>query len=567
MSSRGALDLPPARLPGSAAALRGEVREFVAGELARGSFAPRCDCWGSAGGWSPAFTRALAARGWVGMTWPARYGGGERSALERYVVTEELLAAGAPVAAHWVADRQTGPALLRFGTEEQRRRFLPAIARGGCSFAIGMSEEGSGSDLASVSTRAERVDGGWRVDGVKKWTGGAHAADFFTVLCRTSPVAEDRHAGLTQLIVDLRSPGIAMRPINLMHGVHQWNEVRLDGVLVPDAMLLGEEGSGWRQVVSELAYERSGPERILSSFPLLAEFAEAARPDDDPRVVATLGSLVARLVALRRLSLSVAVALDEGRAPEVEAALVKDLGTTFERDAVESVRAVRPLLASREVGAVDELLEQGVLAAPGFTLRGGTTEILRGIVARELVQAAGGAAPADGADRADDAPAGGPAASLPEPLGGALHRAGLIAKAAEAILDLTVDHVRSRVRFGRPLARFQAVQQLLALLAGQAVSARAATDAALDALERGDDPELTVALAKARAGEAATEIARIAHQLHGAIGMTDEHPLHRFTRPFWTWRDEFGSEGEWAARAGARVAGAELWARLAPAHQ
>src|SRR3954464_1111252 len=306
--------------------------------------------------------------------------GGGAGPLERFVVIEELLAAGAPVSAHWVADRQTAPSLLRFGTEGQKRRFLPAITRGECQFAIGMSEPGSGSDLASVSTRAERVDGGWSIDGLKTWTGGADVADFFVVLCRTGEAGEDRHAGLTQLIVDLKSEGLSTRPIRLMFGVHQWNEVRLDGVFVPDEMVLGEVGGGWSQVTAELAYERSGPERLLTTFPLLEAFAAAADPDDDPRVLAALGSLVARLVALRRLSLGVAGALAEGRAPNVEAALVKDLGTTFERDVVESVRAVRPWVGD----GIGDLLEAAQLSTPGFTLRGGTTEILRGIVARGL---------------------------------------------------------------------------------------------------------------------------------------------------------------------------------------
>src|SRR4051794_16480534 len=360
-SALEALALPPAREPDGAAALRAEVRAF----LAETPYTPQCDAWGSAWGADPAFSRALASRGWLGMTWPRRYGGGERSALERYVVIEELLAAGAPVSAHWVADRQTGPSLLRFGTEDQRERLLPGMARGEISFAIGMSEEGSGSDLASVRTRAERVDGGWELHGVKKWTGGAHAADYFVVLCRTSPLGEDRHAGLSQLIVDLRSPGISMRPIHLMHGVHQWNEVTLDGVFVPDEMVLGEAGAGWSQVTSELAYERSGPERVLSTFPLLDAFAAAAGPDDDPRVLAALGDLVARLVALRWLSLGVAGALAEGRAPNVEAALVKDLGTTFERDVVEAVRAARPFLRG-DGSRVDELLGDAVRSTPGF---------------------------------------------------------------------------------------------------------------------------------------------------------------------------------------------------------
>ncbi|HEY3021455.1 MAG TPA: acyl-CoA dehydrogenase family protein [Solirubrobacteraceae bacterium] len=531
-----ALALPPARPPAGAGAVRAEVRAF----LARQDYVPRCDAWGSAWGWSPAFSRALAARGWIGMTWPERYGGAGRSALERFVVTEELLAAGAPVSAHWVADRQTGPALLRFGTEAQRERFLPAMARGECGFAIGMSEAGSGSDLASVATRAERVAGGWRVDGTKKWTGGAHVADFFVVLCRTGPHGDDRHAGLTQLIVDLRSPGISMRPIRLMHGVHQWNEVRLDGVLVPDDMLLGEAGAGWAQVVAELAHERSGPERILSTFPLLAAFAAATEPDDDPRVLSALGGLVARLAALRRLSLGVACALDEGRSPEVQAALVKDLGTTFERDVVEAVRSARPFLRRGAGASLDELLGQALLSTPGFTLRGGTTEILRSIVARQLVAA--------------DLPGVQEIAGHEIRPGatGALACARAITESADVVLDLALVHTRTREQFGRPLARFQAVQHHLAVLAGHVMLARAA-------LDEGEE------VAKICASAAAGEVARLGHQLHGAVGYSDEHPLHRFTRPLWAWRDELGTEAEWSARLGARMAGGDLWARLSPA--
>jgi acyl-CoA dehydrogenase len=528
-----ALALPDVAPPAGAARLRAEVRAFLAAR----DVVARCDSWGAAWGWSPELSRALGEQGWLGMTWPRSHGGHERSALERFVVVEELLAAGAPVAAHWVADRQSGPAILRFGSEEQRRRLLPGMARGETSFAIGMSEEHSGSDLASVRTRAVPADGGVVLEGAKKWTGGAHVAHYAIVLCRTAPAGEDRHAGLSQLIVDLRSPGISLRPIHLIHGVHQWNEVTFDDVRVPDEMVLGELGAGWAQVTAELAHERSGPERILSTYPLLEAFAAAARRDDDPRVLTALGSLVAELVALRRLSLGVAGALERGLPVDVPAALVKDLGTRFERRVVEDVRAVRPFLRDRPPPRLDELLAEALLSTPAFTLRGGTTEILRGIVARALVGEDVGepAAPRD-----DRGPAG---------------RARAIADAAEGALALSVAHARARVQFGRPLARFQAIQQHLAVLAGEVAVADAAARGA-----EGD--ELAGALAKIRAGQAAGEVARIAHQIHGAIGYSDEHALHRFTRALWDARDADGTEHEWAEWAGARLAGPGLWERL-----
>jgi alkylation response protein AidB-like acyl-CoA dehydrogenase len=178
----------PVELPGHLAELRAEVREFLDGERAAGSWSPGADVWLS--GWDAEFSRRLGARGWLGMTIPVEYGGHGRGALDRYVVTEELLAAGAPVAAHWVADRQIGPSLMRFGTEEQRKAFLPGIARGEIYFGIGMSEPDSGSDLASVRSRATKVDGGWSLSGKKVWTSGAHHAHAFFALVRTEPVEE-----------------------------------------------------------------------------------------------------------------------------------------------------------------------------------------------------------------------------------------------------------------------------------------------------------------------------------------------------------------------------------------
>jgi acyl-CoA dehydrogenase len=266
---------PTVGLPGSAEELRAEVREFLSCEITAGAFSPRCDSW--FGEYSPEFSRKLGERGWLGMTWPKRYGGHERSALERFVVTEELLAAGAPVASHWIADRQSGPSILRHGTEEQKKRFLPAIARGECFFSIGMSEPESGSDLASVRTGAERVGGGWRVNGTKIWTGGAHRSHHVIVLCRTSPPEErDRHAGLSQLILDFSAPGMTVTPIRLLTGEHVFNEVIMEDVEVPDGMVLGNIGDGWRQVTSELAFERTGA--IPQHVPAFRGVGPRARP-------------------------------------------------------------------------------------------------------------------------------------------------------------------------------------------------------------------------------------------------------------------------------------------------
>ncbi|MGY1712085.1 acyl-CoA dehydrogenase family protein [Geodermatophilus sp. SYSU D00758] len=381
------LQLQPAPSSEAAERVRAEVREFLAAEREAGTFATHVDTWLS--GVDPVFSRKLGERGWLGMTWPKAYGGHERSAMERYAVTEELLAAGAPVAAHWIADRQSGPNLLRYGTEAQRAAILPRIAAGECFFVIGMSEPDSGSDLASIRTRAVRTGSGdWVVNGAKVWTSNAHHSHYAIVLVRTSPPGEGprgRHRGLSQLLVDLSSPGIAVNPIRILDGGHHFNEVVFDEVLVPGEMLLGTEGAGWQQVTAELAFERSGPERFLSTYPLLAEFARRTAEAGDGAALAALGRLSARLLALRQLSLRIAAALDRGELPDVPAALVKDAGTTFEADVVAEIRAVVDVPASLDSpDPLGRALAEAQLHAPGYTLRGGTNEILKGIVARGL---------------------------------------------------------------------------------------------------------------------------------------------------------------------------------------
>jgi len=381
------LALAPAPRSEAAEVVRSEVRGFLAAERAVGSFTPHVDTWLS--GVNPSFSRKLGEHGWLGMTWPKEYGGHERTAMERYAVTEELLAAGAPVAAHWIADRQSGPNLLRYGTEAQRADIMPRIAAGECYFVIGMSEPDSGSDLASIRTRATRdASGDFVVSGAKVWTSNAHHSHYAITLVRTAPQGEGprgKHQGLTQLLIDLSLSGITINPIRILDGGHHFNEVLFDNVVVPGDMLLGEEGAGWHQVTAELAFERSGPERFLSTYPLLAEFGRRVAAAPDPAGLACLGRLSARLLALRQLSLRIAAALDRGELPDIPAALVKDVGTTFEADVVEEIRRVVDVPASLDsADPLGRALAEAQLHAPGYTLRGGTNEILRGIVARGL---------------------------------------------------------------------------------------------------------------------------------------------------------------------------------------
>jgi len=372
----------PVELPAGIPELRAELREFLASELGPIPARERANSWAR---FDAGFSRKLGARGWIGMVWPERYGGHQRSALERYVVLEELLAAGAPVGAHWISDRQIGPGILRWGDEAQRERWLPGIAAGEIYGCIGMSEPGAGSDLAAVRTRASRVEGGWRIRGQKIWTTHAQHSQLMIALLRTREPEADRHAGLSQFLIELDSPALRGRPIADLSGDEHFGEVFFDDAFVPDDSLLGPEGNGWTQVTSALSLERSGPERFLSSFALFTELVRHAGASADAQLAGALGRMTAQLWTLRQMSLSVAGQLARGRDPVVEAAVVKDLGNAFEQ---ELPRAVQALLGD-ELGLSDHHELSHALAyllqvAPSFSLRGGTREILRGIVARGL---------------------------------------------------------------------------------------------------------------------------------------------------------------------------------------
>jgi alkylation response protein AidB-like acyl-CoA dehydrogenase len=377
-----AIQYDPLRLPDFCEDLRQEVRAFIAecradGVLEQGN-----------GNFNRAFSKRVAAKGWIGLTWPKQYGGREGSYLERYVITEEFLVARMPTRAHFTADRQSGPVLLRYADEGIKADVLPRIAAGEVTFCIGMSEPDSGSDLFAAKTRAEKVPGGWKINGRKLWTSNAHQADYMIGLFRTSaPTNDNRRHGLTQFLVDMKTPGISTRPVPFPSGKHDFNEVLFDDAMLPDNCVLGEVDGAWKQATSELAYERSGPERFLETIPVLFELIRVLGPQPDARGRQGIGRLVAQLHTLRRMSISVAGMLAAGKEPVLEASVVKDLGTNWEQ-ALPSI--ARDLAAFVDEDRVDDwprfvdALEQAIAVAPKLTIQGGTREILRGIIARGL---------------------------------------------------------------------------------------------------------------------------------------------------------------------------------------
>jgi len=380
-----AIEFDALGLPPEAEALRGEVRDFLRAELDAGSFDPTGVS--GRGSFDRDFSRKVGAKGWIGMTWPKKYGGHERSYLERYVVNEEFLAACAPTQAHFVADRQSGPVLLHHADEEIKQDVLPRITRGECSFCIGMSEPDSGSDLFAAKTKAEKVDDGWRINGRKVWTSYAHEADYMIALFRTSPpTKENRRHGLTQFLVDMKTPGVTVNPIPFMTGGHEFNEVVFDDTVLPENSLLGEVDGAWKQATSELAYERSGPERFLETYQVLVELVGALGDKPDVRGAEGVGRLVAQLNTLRRMSISVAGMLAAGKEPVLESSMVKDLGTNWEQALPARARDLAAF-ADLEPGNrpnFQDVLDHATMIAPKLTIQGGTREILRGIIARGL---------------------------------------------------------------------------------------------------------------------------------------------------------------------------------------
>lgn len=376
-----AIQFDPVRLPEEAETLRGEVRAFLEQERAAGTFD------GDEGRHNRDFSRRVGEKGWIGMTWPKQYGGQERSFLERYVVTEEMLVVKAPTGAHFTADRQSGPVLLKYATEEIKADILPRIVRGECAFCIGMSEPDSGSDLFAAKTRANKTNEGWRINGTKLWTSNAHKSDYMIGLFRTSqPTSDNRRHGLTQFLVDLKTPGITCRPVLHPNGNYEFNEVTFEDALLPLENVLGEVDGAWKQATAELAYERSGPERFLETLPVLLELIDAIGPAPDDRAAEGLGRLVAQLFTMRRMSISVAGMLTAGKEPTLEASIVKDLGTVWEQRLPDICRDLAAF-AARDAATRERflsVLRRYTLIAPKLTIQGGSTEILRGIIARGL---------------------------------------------------------------------------------------------------------------------------------------------------------------------------------------
>ncbi|MBI4267066.1 MAG: acyl-CoA dehydrogenase family protein [Chloroflexi bacterium] len=373
------------------ARFRQEVRRFLEAEIRLGTFKPGCDAWIT--GYSAEFSRKVAARGWIGLTWPKEYGGQARSYMDRLVLTEELLRYGAPVACHWFADRQVGASIIVFGDEAQKRDILPKIIRGEAFFAIGMSEPEAGSDLASLKTGAMEDGDSFIIDGQKVWTSGATYKNYIYLVARTDSTVP-KHKGISEFVMRLDLPGVTIRPLVDMAGGSHFDEVFFDNVRIPKSSLIGEKNHGFQQILAQLDYERSGIERIMANYPLydalLRYCQEATRQGkplcQQPLIRQRLAQLEVDFEIGRLLIYRVAAVMDEGNPPNYEAAVAKDFGTAFEQRLANTAMDILGLYGQLIEGSrhvpMRGLAPESYLMCRGYTLMGGTTEILRNIIAQ-----------------------------------------------------------------------------------------------------------------------------------------------------------------------------------------
>ena len=281
------------------------------------------------------FCEKLAARDWLTMSWPKEFGGSDADMWQQMVVREEMWANGEPRGPQYMNLNYIGPMLMKYGTPEQHERFLKPIAAGSVLWCQGFSEPGAGSDLAALKTKATDSDEGFVVNGQKIWTSYAGAAEYCLLLCRTD-AGDRKHDGISILLVDMKTPGITVRPIMSMGGPSEFNEVFFDNVVVPYDCLLGPRGDGWNVAISALAYERVGAAlhaKVELVLDHLIDYVKTTKDDNGeplskrPSVREGIVKLHAQCRAARLLCYRVAAAMEEGNDNPVYPAVSKIYST------------------------------------------------------------------------------------------------------------------------------------------------------------------------------------------------------------------------------------------------
>jgi len=358
-------------------AFRQELRDFLRVEV------PRVQ---QQDGFSKEFSKKLAAKGWIGLAWPREYGGQGLGPIEQMIYTEEMILHDAPRGYHFVAERQVGPSIIRHGTEEQKREWIPKIINADVSFALGLSEPNAGSDLANVQTRAERDGDEYVVNGQKIWTSNAHLCDHIWLVVRTDPNAP-KPRGISCLIADLRAPGVTIQPLYDMTGGHHFNQVFFENVRVPVSRRVGEENQGWYILAEHLDFERSGIERLVELERHFWDVVELARRrakegELPPALRHRIAELAIELEVGRLLSYRVAWLQSTGRVPNAEASMAKVFGTEWSQRVTQAAMNLLQLSgAAWKEGEFGGTAARLYLHAVSRTIAAGTSEIQRNIIA------------------------------------------------------------------------------------------------------------------------------------------------------------------------------------------
>jgi alkylation response protein AidB-like acyl-CoA dehydrogenase len=368
-------------------ALRDELRAYFA-KLVAAQAASDLDEEVMGDGWMAAI-RQMGTDGWLGIGWPTEYGGQGRGPIEQLIFLEEAGRAGAPIPL--VTLNTVGPTIAHFGTEEQKRRFLPGILAGEIHFAIGYTEPGAGTDLASLQTRAVRDGDEYVVNGQKVFTSGGHVADFVWLACRTDPDAP-KHKGISILIVDTTSPGFKWTPINTVAG-GSTTATYYEDVRVPASMLVGEENGGWKMITTQLNFERValGPSgRIFKSLDAVLGWAKKSRLADGRRVVdlewvqTNLARVRAKAEVAELFNWRVAWEQQDRHLNPADASAMKVYGTELRIEAANLLLEVLGAAGTLREGSPGALL-QGSLdreyrGAVVGTFGGGVNEVQREII-------------------------------------------------------------------------------------------------------------------------------------------------------------------------------------------
>ena len=325
-------------------------------------------------GYSKEFSEELATHGWIGMTWPTEFGGGGRPPIERLIVAEEMIAAGAPIAASWFADRQMGPALIAYGTKTQQEEFLPNMLAGKTTWCIGMSEPNAGSDLASLKTFAADDGDEWVINGQKIWTSFGEVADYCYLICRTSNDGPP-HAGISEIIVPMNTPGIDVRPIQDMTTNRHFCEVFYTDVRVPKANLVGKQGGAFAQTMRQLEHERGGIDRLVSNkalYDMAVLQADTSNPLVRQEIARIeIGYRVGRILVIREVL---------KQAPAGFSAATKCFCTELEARISDFVFSTLGMQAT-----LWDDVTQGLAYAPGYTIMGGTSNVMRNIIGERVL--------------------------------------------------------------------------------------------------------------------------------------------------------------------------------------